>query len=84
MYISQCYKYKKDGIVYVGGNDTPDEVEILETMDILNSEEGYNLIRISDEENMGSSLWLREGDAKENYREEKQEGFPVKKEKDNG
>lgn len=70
MFITQCYKYEKDGIVYVGGN-VPDGAIILETMDILNAEEGFDLIRISDNENMGSSVWLHNGDVQENYREEK-------------
>lgn len=70
MYITETYKYKKDGIVYVGGN-VPEGAEILETMKILNAEEGYDLIRISDDENVGSSIWLRNGDVKENYKEEK-------------
>lgn len=70
MYITQVYKYEKDGIVYVGGN-VPEGATILETMDILNAEEVFDLIRISDEENMGSSVWLHNGDVQENYREEK-------------
>jgi len=70
MFITQCYKYKYNGIVYVGG-EVPKGAEILETMDILNAEEGYDLIRISDDENMGSSVWLHNGDVQENYREEK-------------
>jgi hypothetical protein len=69
MFITQCYKYEKDGIVYVGGN-VPEDATILETMDILNAEEGFCLIRISDNENMGSSVWLKDGDVQENYREE--------------
>lgn len=70
MFITQCYKYKYNGIVYVGG-EVPEGAEILETMNILNAEEGFDLIRISDEENMGNSVWLRNGDVQENYREEK-------------
>ena len=70
MFITQCYKYRYNGIVYVGGK-VPDSAEILETMDILNAEEGFDLIRISDDENMGSSVWLHNGDVQENYREEK-------------
>ena len=70
MFITQCYKYKKDGIVYVGG-EVPEDTEILETMDILNAEEGFYLIRISDEENIGNSVWLHDGDVQGNYREEK-------------
>lgn len=72
MYITQEYKYRKDGIVYVGGN-VPEGAEILETLDILCAEEGYDLIRISDEENMGNSVWLRDGDVQENYKEVEKE-----------
>ena len=72
MYISETYKYQKDGIVYVG-EEVPEGAEILETMEILNAEDGYDLIRIHDEENMGSSVWLHDGDVQENYREEEHE-----------
>ena len=68
MFITQCYKYKYNGIIYVGGQ-VPDGAEILETMDILNAEEGFDLIRIPDNENIGSSVWLHNGDVQENYRE---------------
>lgn len=70
MYITQSYKYEYEGIVYVSGN-VPEGATILETMDILNAEDGFDLIRISDNENMGSSVWLHDGDVQENYREEK-------------
>lgn len=66
MFITQTYKYKYNDIVYVGG-EVPEDAEILETMDILNAENGYDLIRITDGENMGSSVWLRNGDTQENY-----------------
>lgn len=69
MYINNMYKYEKDGVVYVSGN-VPEGATILETMDILNAEDGYDLIRIADNENMGANLWLKDGDVKENYREE--------------
>lgn len=72
MFITQCYKYEKDGIVYVGGN-VPEDATILETMDILNAEEGFDLIRIADNENMGSSVWLKDGDNEDNYREVEQQ-----------
>ena len=72
MFITEVYKYEKEGIVYVGGN-VPEDATILETMDILNAEEGFDLIRIADNENMGSSVWLKDGDVQENYREEQQE-----------
>ena len=72
MFITQVYKYKKDGIIYVGGN-VPEGAEIIETMNILNAEEGYDLIRISTDENVGSNIWLKDGDKKENYIEVKAE-----------
>lgn len=68
MFITQTYKYKYNDIVYVGG-EVPEDAEILETMDILNAEDGYDLIRIADSENMGSSIWLRNGDTQDNYTE---------------
>lgn len=66
MFITQTYKYKYNNIVYVGGK-VPEGAEILETMDILSAEDGYDLIRITDSENMGSSIWLRNGDTQDNY-----------------
>ena len=72
MYISNMYKYEKDGVVYVGGN-VPDGATILETMDILNAEDGYDLVRIADDENVGANIWLKDGDVKENYKEIKRE-----------
>lgn len=75
MYISKLYKYEKDGIVGVGL--LPEGAEILETMDILNAEEGYTLIRKPDFEDMGSSVWLRNGDTQENYGEKKVEDDEV-------
>lgn len=68
MFITQTYKYKYNGIVYVGG-EVPEGAEILETMDILNAEDGYTLIRKSDFEDIGSSVWLRDGDTQDNYGE---------------
>ena len=70
MYITEIYKYEKDGIVYVGG-EVPEGAEILETMEILNAEDGYDLIRIHDNENMGANVWIKTGDLFKNYREEK-------------
>ena len=72
MFITQVYKYEKDDIVYVGGN-VPEGATILETMDILNAEDGYDLVRKSDGENVGSSIWLHDGDMQENYIEVKQD-----------
>ena len=71
MFITTVYKYRKDGIVYVGGQ-VPEGAEILETMTILNAQEGYTLIRISTGEDVGNSIWLRNGDVQENYRQEKE------------
>lgn len=72
MNITQSYKYRKDGTVYVGGQ-VPEGSEILETMDILNAEKGYNLICISDDKKVGANIWLRDGDVKENYKEAERE-----------
>lgn len=69
MFITQCYKYEKDGIVYVGGN-VPEDAIIIETMTILNAEEGFELIRIADGENVGNSIWLKDGDSQDNYKEQ--------------
>ena len=69
MYITETYKYRKDGVVFVGGN-VPEGAEIIDTMTILNAEENHTLIRISDNEDVGSSIWLRDGDIQENYKEE--------------
>ena len=68
MFITQYYKYKYNGIIYVGGQ-VPECAEILETMDILNADDGYNLIRKSNNENIGNSIWLHDGDTQENYNE---------------
>ena len=76
MFITQTYKYENDGIVYVGGN-VPEGATILETMDILNADDGYELVRKSDGENVGNSVWLHDGDVQENYIEvEAQEDEP--------
>ena len=66
MYITQVYKYEKNGIRYVGGN-VPDGATIIETMEILNADDGFELWRKADAENIGSSVWLRNGDIQENY-----------------
>ena len=68
MYVTQCYKYEENGVFYIGGNP-PQDATILETMDILNAESGFNLIRKSDNENVGSSVWLHDGDTQDNYDE---------------
>ena len=70
MYITQSYKYEYNGIVYVSAN-VPEGATIIETMDILNAEDGYILIRKSDGEDMGNSVWLHDGDVMDNYTERK-------------
>ena len=69
MYITNSYKYRKDGFDYVGGI-VPEDAEVLETLDILNAEEDMDLVRISDGEIIGSSLWLHNEDTQDNYKEE--------------
>lgn len=68
MFITQYYKYEYNNIVYVSGN-VPEGATILETMNILNAKEGYELIHKSDNENVGNSIWLKDNDVKENYNE---------------
>lgn len=68
MYISNMYKYEKDGITYVAG-EVPEGATIIEVMDILNAEDGYDLVRKSDLENVGANIWLRNGDTQDNYME---------------
>lgn len=70
MYITQSYKYEYNNVIYVGANP-PEDATILETMDILNADDGYELVRKSDGENIGSSVWLHDGDVQENYIEVK-------------
>lgn len=83
MNIVQYFKYEKDGIVGVSIT-VPDGAEVLETMDILVAEGGYDLIRISDDKNVGNSVWLRNGDVQENYKEVEHKEKPLKKERNNG
>ena len=66
MYITQCYKYEVNGVIYVGGTP-PQDATILETMDILNADDGYNLIRKSDGEKLGANVWLKDCDTQDNY-----------------
>lgn len=67
MFITKSYKYEYNDIIYVGGQ-VPDGANILETMNILNAEEGYELLNIYSNETFGS-IWLKDGDTQENYRE---------------
>lgn len=68
MYMVQYFKYEKDNVIGVSMN-VPEGATILETMDILYADNNKDLVRISDDENVGSSIWLKNGDVKENYKE---------------
>lgn len=76
MYITQVYKYEDNGVIYVGGNP-PQDATILETMNILNAEDGFDLVRKSDGENVGANIWLKDGDTQDNYVEVKQKDEPT-------
>ena len=69
MFITQCYKYELNGIIYVSGN-VPENATILETINILNAENGYDLILKSNNENVGANIWLKNDDVQDNYKEE--------------
>lgn len=47
----------------------PDNADITEERPVLYAKDGFELVRISDGENVGSSVWLKDGDVKENYEE---------------
>ena len=66
MYITQMYKYEINGIIYVSAN-VPEGAIILETMDILNADDGYELVRKSDGEKLGANVWLKDCDTQDNY-----------------
>lgn len=65
MFLSKCYKYEHNGIVGVGL--LPEGATVLEEMDILNADEGYELVK--DDERIGGSIWLKDGDTQDNYSE---------------
>lgn len=69
MFHTNYYKYEKDGMIVVFG-ELPEGATLLETMDILNADEGKVLIRKADNEVIGSSIWLQNGDNENNYRED--------------
>ena len=79
MYIVNSYYVKReDNCIWLQAGLEPDpKDEIIEERPILNAEEDMDLIRIADDENIGSSIWLRNGDVQENYREEKHEEPPM-------
>lgn len=67
MYITQMYKYKKDNTIYIRGQ-LPEDAILLETMNILMADDGYELENISTGERT-ASLWLKDGDTQDNYKE---------------
>lgn len=69
MRISEVKKYKHNGHIYVGGK-VPFGAEIVDSMIILNATDGFILIRKSDNEDIGSSVWLKDGDNQDNYYEQ--------------
>jgi hypothetical protein len=73
MFMTTTYKGLKDGVIGYYCGFKPNNIEIIEEMPILNAEEGFELVRISNGENVGSSVWLHNGDVQENYREESSE-----------
>ena len=64
MFITKSYKYNKSGVTYVSGN-LPEDATLIEIMDILNADEGYELAK--DGERIGTSVWLKSGDSQDNY-----------------
>jgi hypothetical protein len=62
------YKYEINGIIYVSAN-VPEGATIVETMDILNADDGYELVRKSNGEKLGANVWLKDGDTQDNYNE---------------
>lgn len=68
MYIKKSYKYKINNTTYVAAS-LPDGADVLEEMNILYAEDGYTLIKKSDNEEVSTSVWLKEGDSQDNYEE---------------
>ena len=69
MFITKVYKYELNGVVYVGALEVPEGATTLEELNILNAQNGFDLVRKADGENVGNSIWLKDGDAKKNYTE---------------
>ena len=66
------YKIKENGIIKITCKILKSS-EVLEELNILVAEENMDLIRISDNENVGGSIWLKDNDTQDNYQEEKVE-----------
>lgn len=72
MHIEKMYKIKENGIIKITSKILKSS-EVLEELNILVAEENMDLIRISDNENVGGSIWLKNNDTQDNYQEEKVE-----------
>lgn len=67
MYIDITYVFRrKDGVIGYHCGEMPTGMEILEERTILHPDEGYDLMRISDQEIL-SAVWLKDGDVQDNY-----------------
>lgn len=71
MYMTNMYKYEKDGFIAVSGT-LPEGATLIEELPILYADENFTLVRISDGEEM-DSVWLHDGDKQENYEERKKD-----------
>lgn len=67
--------YVCNGAIYCGFK--PDNAEVKEERQILYPEKGYKLERKSDKKQF-SSVWLKDGDVQENYKEEQKKDVKPK------
>lgn len=67
MYINKTYKYKYNGVVYVG-EELPEGSKIMETMDILFAGEG-KILRNKINGIETQSVWLKIGESQEDWEE---------------
>ena len=72
MHIEKMYKIKENGRSKITCKILKSS-EVLEELNILVAEENMDLIRISDNKNVGGSIWLKDNDTQDNYQEEKVE-----------
>ena len=70
MQIKITYVGTLNGINSIWCGFKPEGATITEERPVLYADEGKTLLRIADEENVGNSVWLHDGDVQENYREE--------------
>ena len=69
MQIKITYVGTLNGINGIWCGFKPEGAIITEERPVLYAEAGYTLIRKSDEEKIGNSVWLRDGDTQDNYYE---------------